>query len=135
LKNEVQRAKGNLRQDRFVQKTEKASLVKEFEREKVSLVDAIERALAENDMLREEAKSSHDELRDVVGRLQSFRATPLDSGEKEQQHMCINYKNPGRRTIGKHVDDFTEWFRARYGDNLLEELGSTAEIFADGELL
>jgi hypothetical protein len=33
-KGEVQRAKGNLRQDRFVQETEMASLVEKFERKK-----------------------------------------------------------------------------------------------------
>jgi hypothetical protein len=55
LKDEDQRAKGNLREDRFVRKTKMASLVEEFEREKVKLVDAAERALAENCMLREEA--------------------------------------------------------------------------------
>jgi hypothetical protein len=135
LKDEVQRAKGNLRQDRLVRKTEKASLVEEFEREKVQLVDAAERDLAENDMLREEAKSAHDSLRDAVGRLQSFQASPPNSGEKEQQQRHINYKNPGRRTIGKDFDDLTEWFRARYGDTWQEKLDSAAENYADDELL
>ena len=135
MKDEAQRAKGNLRQDRFVRKTEKASLVEEFEREKAQLVDAAKHALAENDRLRDEAKSAHDSLRDAVGRLQSFQASPPNSGEKEQQQRRINYKNPGRRTIGKDVDDLTEWFRARYGDNWLEKLDSAAENYADDELL
>jgi hypothetical protein len=125
----------DLRQDRFVRKTEKASLVEEFEREKVQLVDAAERALAENDMLREHAKSTHDSLRSAVGRVQSFHAPPPNSGEKEEQQRRINYKNPGRQTIGKDVDDWTEWFRARYGDNWLEKLDSAAENYADDELL
>jgi hypothetical protein len=88
-------AKGNLHQNPLVRKTEKASLVEEFMREKLQLLDVAERAQAVNDMLREEAKSAHGALRDTVGGLQSFKAPPPHSGEKEEKQRRINYKNPG----------------------------------------
>jgi uncharacterized protein YPO0396 len=76
LRDENERAKGNLRQYRFVRKTEKASLDEDFAREEAQLVNAVERALMENDMHREKARSAHAALRDAVGRLQSFQAPP-----------------------------------------------------------